>query len=353
MDRRPEASAIAAEAADRDEHAAFDRSVAEVAVEVASRAPSIHNTQPWSWEFGADGLALRADRSRQLVVADPDGHSLMISCGAALTLTEVGLRAAGWTVTTLRLPDSNDPELLARFSNPRRMQVSETDRGRVAAALRRHSDRRPFSLEPIPDEALESLRAAADGDGVHVHFPTREEERVNLAVAVSWADRIERHDAEYVAEMARWLRDEEVHADGVPLTAVPKVAAGHPRHTDVPLRDFELGVSGRELIEQDVDEHPVIAVLLADSDSPLQQLHAGEAMMKLMIQAEIIGVASCPLSQAVDLVAFRSRLQALMDWQAYPQMMLRLGYPSAPTGPTSRAPRRSVRSMLHDSDVRP
>jgi hypothetical protein len=80
----------------------LDPASVEAAVAVAIRAPSIYNTQPWRWEFGPDGLDLRADRTRQLPVVDPDGHSLLISCGAALTLAGYGLRAAGWTVTTAR-----------------------------------------------------------------------------------------------------------------------------------------------------------------------------------------------------------------------------------------------------------
>jgi nitroreductase len=40
-----------------------------VAAQVAQRAPSVFNTQPWRWRAGADLLELHADRSRRLVVA--------------------------------------------------------------------------------------------------------------------------------------------------------------------------------------------------------------------------------------------------------------------------------------------
>jgi hypothetical protein len=74
----------------------LDRATVEAALPVAVRAPSIHITQPWAWRLGRDGLALLGDRTRQLEVADPDGHSLQVSCGAALYLTELALRAGGW-----------------------------------------------------------------------------------------------------------------------------------------------------------------------------------------------------------------------------------------------------------------
>jgi nitroreductase len=257
----------------------LDRSTAEAAVAVAVRAPSIHNTQPWRWQLGPGGLTLLADRSRQLAVADPDGHSLLISCGAALHLTQVGLQAEGWQIETTLLPDSADPDVLARF--------------------------RPVG-------------------------------------------RHEREDEAYVEEMSRWLRDPDVHvlSDGVPLEAIPHVAAGSPRHTDVPLRDFEVGVTGRQLIERDVDERPVIAVVLTQSDTAVDHLRSGQAMMRLMIEAELRGLASCPLSQAVDFAAFRTRVQGVMGWIGFPQMMLRIGYPSAPTSELARTPRRLPSAVL-------
>jgi len=349
MDSNADPAAAPSAGASKTALAGWDRAAAEAVVEVASRAPSIHNTQPWMWEAGPSGLDLRADRTRQLAVADPDGHSLLISCGAALTLTELALRASGWAVGTDRLPDPADADLLARFTLTRRVEPTESDRDRVAAALARHSDRRPFSGDAVPQDAVEALREAAAGPGVYAHFPIRAEEQLNLAVAVSWADRVERDDAAYIAEMTRWLRDKDVHADGVSLDAVPKVEPGHPRHTDIPLRDFEIGVSGRELIAQDVDERPLIAVVLSHADSPAHQLQAGESMMRLMIKAQLLGVASCPLSQAVDLLAFRSRLQALMGWQGYPQMMLRVGFPLPSAQPLARTPRRPVSAVLVDA----
>ena len=84
--------------------ARLEPSAVTAALEVAVRAPSIHNTQPWRWRLDPDGLDVLADRERQLRVADPDGHSMLLSCGAALYLTELGLRATGLEIETSCCP---------------------------------------------------------------------------------------------------------------------------------------------------------------------------------------------------------------------------------------------------------
>jgi nitroreductase len=339
---------VSVRAAESDEGATttpLHRAGIESIIAVANRAPSIHNTQPWSWHLSASRLCLRADRDRQLRVADPDGHSLLISCGAAVALTELGLRTLGRQVRTRLLPDPSDPDLVAEFTLGAPEPTSDSELELFGAARRRQSDRRPFSSRQVPSEAVEVLRAAAAAPGVHADFPVRDEQRVNLAVAVGWADRTETKDPEYLAEMNRWLRESDVSTDGIPAGAVPHVVPGQLRHTDVPLRDFEVGVSGRLLIERDVDERPLIAVLLTESDSATEQVRAGEAMMRLMLQAELLGLGTCPLSQAVDLVAFRNRIQTLMGWQGLPQMMLRIGYPVGGAQP-ARTPRRPVADVL-------
>jgi nitroreductase len=326
----------------------LDEATVLAALEVAVRAPSIHNTQPWAWELRSDELVLRADRSRQLAVADPDRHSLLISCGAAAHLTELGLRAQGYAIETALLPDPADPDELASFRVTAAGEPDDAAGEAVEAALRRRSDRRPFALQPVPDELVEQLQLAGSEPTVHVHVPTRADERIDLAVAVSWADRVERDDEAYKAEMNRWLRDPEVHAliDGVPVGSIPRVEPDSPRHVDVPLRDFEVGVTGKLLIDRDVDEKPLIAVIITDSDSAIEHLRTGIAMMRLMIAAELRGISTCPLSQAVDFAEFRSRVQRAMGWVGAPQMMLRVGYPTAPTAELPRTPRRGPASVL-------
>lgn len=55
----------------------------ENALRAATRAPSVHNTQPWRFVVDAPVVEVHLDRERVLAVADPAAREARMSCGAA------------------------------------------------------------------------------------------------------------------------------------------------------------------------------------------------------------------------------------------------------------------------------
>ena len=90
-----------------------DTDTLRAAVQLACRAPSLHNSQPWQWVSEGAGLHLYVDRSRILYSADKFGREAHISCGAVLDHLRVAMAAAGWTADVDRFPDTNNPDQLA------------------------------------------------------------------------------------------------------------------------------------------------------------------------------------------------------------------------------------------------
>lgn len=85
-------------------------------VHYAVLAPSGHNTQPWLFAVSGDSLELFADRTRTPPVVDPEDRALVISCGAVLFHFRIALRRFGYAGSIETLPDSTQPDLLARIA---------------------------------------------------------------------------------------------------------------------------------------------------------------------------------------------------------------------------------------------
>ncbi len=320
----------------------FDVESVTAAVQIAERAPSIHNTQPWRWILDDNGLTVAPDPERHLAVADPDGHSMNISVGAAVGLTELALAAQGWQTTTT--VDADGTALIVPIG---RGAPDPDDEQAVDLALERRSDRRQFAPVEVSEDDMETLRVAGHDGDARIEFPHGRDQRVTLAVVLGQADRFSADDPAYVAEMQHWITDPQVHADsGIPLSNLPHVPEGAQRRLETPQRNFEVGVTGQQLIDTDVIEKPLIAVVLTDADQPRDHIHAGRAMMRLMIAAQGLGLSTCIMSQAVDLPAFRTRVQNMMSWVGHPQVMLRVGRPFEPIDRIPLTPRRPVSAVL-------
>ena len=92
-----------------------DRTVT-TAIDLATRAPSVHNTQPWRFVVRDGGLDIMADWSRRLTVLDPRGRQLLMSCGCAVLNARVAMAAAGHGVIVERFGDPTRPDLIARIA---------------------------------------------------------------------------------------------------------------------------------------------------------------------------------------------------------------------------------------------
>jgi hypothetical protein len=192
--------------------------VATYVVGAAVCAPSVHNTQPW-W-FTADGpeISLHADASRQLMVVDPGGREMMISCGAALFTARLALRSLGYIPGVCVLPDPGQPLLVARVSWQGRAAPTEHEQRLFDQVLRRRTHRGGFDPLPLAPGLLAALRE----DGARLRIVTGEGDRAVLAAAVETAERALWLDSAYVQELASWVSPPgSTRRDGVPHTACP------------------------------------------------------------------------------------------------------------------------------------
>ena len=306
------------------------------AVELASLAPSVHNTQPWRFTWDGSALTVHEDPARSLPVLDPTGRERRISCGSVVLMARLAFAALGYDVEAELHPwTADDPYRLATLHVRGRTEAAPEDRALAEAIPRRTTDRDPFDARPLPAELLTALHAAAEQEGAFLHVLGEESRSVTveLQVLLSHADDSQRADPAYLEELAAWRRERE--AEGVPARALPSVPA-ELRGSSWALRDFTAAEphSPAAATEPPPAEHPAVVVLMTRGDGPDDWLTAGQALGRVLLRATVDFVAAQPLTQVLEVPVLRARMRHVLGGVAHPQMLLRLGYGHA--GPTSR-----------------
>jgi len=315
------------------------RYILREAAAIASLAPSIHNTQPWQWVVHERDAELYADRNRQLAATDPDGRSLMLSCGVALQHARVALRAAGYVPDVARMPDPAHPDLLARITVGAESPASAQDTRDYQSMLIRHMDRRPFAHQVPPVEALQELATAAEEGGAHLHL-VRPEQVTTLVLAVSRAGEVERAEPGYRRELHDWTNRDAGTGEGLPAGVLPEAAARR-----VPIRDFAPDEERAELPEEPevADTYARYAVLYGDRDDAPHWLRGGEALGSALLAVVRHGLAVSPYSDPIEVLATRQLIaREILAGLGAPYLVLRIGVASPEEPPRARTARRPV-----------
>jgi nitroreductase len=308
-------------------------------VELASRAPSIHNTQPWYWRMTADGLDLLADRARQLRFADPEGRNLAISCGAALHHLKVAADALGWETEICRLPDGPASSVLARVLL-RRGVPSEQAEVDLRAIDKRCTDRRRFTSWPVPVERLQHLADIAAEHGVSAVPLLAVTERFRAELLVGRAVERQAADPQFALEMQAWV-DHSSRA-GIPSTALP-----HDVTTATGARPSRFGPGLARETDALIEGADGLIVLCSGADDIGAWLRAGEGLSALWLAATSQGLSVVPLSQVVEVPETRQGLQQdVLGGLTHPLILVRIGWQAISRSQLPRTSRRPAPDVV-------
>ncbi|KLO29754.1 NAD(P)H nitroreductase [Mycolicibacter heraklionensis] len=326
--------------------AAAVRETIRTALLLAARAPSVHNSQPWRWRVdpapSAPRLDLYVEPDLQLRSVDPDGRGMILSCGAALHHCVVAFAALGQQVKVHRLPDPTHPDHLASIElcppGPEQ-DLSQVDVALAAAIPRRRTDRRYFSGWPVAaaDIALMGARAARAGVMLRQVDAL---DRLNAVVARAVFEH--RTDYDYLAELTTWSGRYGSVA-GVPAESVPAPDAG----AAIPGRFFAGPALAQPPGAVPAEDRAVMLALGTETDDRLAQLRSGEATSVVLLTATALGLASCPVTEPLEIAETRAAVRRdVFGTSGYPQMLLRVGWAPINADPLPATPRRFLNDTV-------
>lgn len=292
----------------------LDPSLLEELIAEVRLAPSVHNIQPTRWRLiGGDTLLLLEDVARRLPAADPSGHDVRLSHGAAieglsLALGRRGLRIA--EVEPVAEPtESGGLQPVARIAIA---AGSELD-GLADLVTARTSWRGGFRPIDQAGEAALYMFSAMAGDVQLV----RGAESIDAIARL--ADEAGFHflcDDAHRAELLRWMRlsrsDPAYERDGLSAEAMamPGIVAFGTRLVLGPLFPLlrRLGLAATLASERGKFANSAIALFhRPEGEDPLV---TGRAFYRAWLTLTAQGLVACPVSVLADWPASNRSLAA-------------------------------------------
>ncbi|MGV9712662.1 Acg family FMN-binding oxidoreductase [Gordonia sp. NPDC003424] len=328
-------------------------------------AANPHNTQPWIFAIGADGIDLYADPTRVMPIMDSDGRERMVGFGCAIENMVVAARARGLAAEVTPIPDGS-PGHVAHIGV--RPAVSAPTEDLAPAVGRRHSNRGPYASRPVSAEILAALAnhpagtfGTVDPEIVWITDPDR---RRALGALYVEATQAIIDDTPMSEESFAWFRnnrgDIDAHRDGLTLDAQ---GMGSAMLAAAKILPAQSRTSGDEFwLKTTREVHTATAaaygiVRVPDVGDPESRLAAGRLIQHVHLAATAQGLAMQHMNQITERIArdaaqghpdrFGSRWSAIIGIpQSRALVSLRIGYPQHSAG---LSPRRALSDVTRAS----
>ncbi|WP_101949611.1 NAD(P)H nitroreductase [Mycobacterium sp. 3519A] len=316
-----------------------DTEIIRKAVRLACRAPSLHNSQPWRWVLEGTALHLFADPYRVPRATDASGRETLMACGAVLDHLRVAMAAAGFVAHVERFPNPNNLLHVASIEFTPLEYVTDGHRQRANAILLRRTDRLPFAPPPDWDTFEPALHDTVRSDRVRIDV-IPDDRRSELAEASQLTESLRLYDSSYHAELEWWTAGFAL-SEGIPRSSL--VSAAESDRVDVG-RSFPV-THHRERRPEVDEDHAKVAALSTYDNTPHSVLECGEMLSAVLLDAAMVGLATCTLTHITEVPASRDIVAELIGHSTQditPQVLIRIGRAPSIEDVPPPTPRRPV-----------
>jgi nitroreductase len=315
----------------------------------ARLAPSIHNIQPTRWRLLPDGsVMLLDDTTVRTPYADPTGHDVRVSHGAALEGMSLALDRRGLAIATLSVAE---PQSGSRYA-PVCMATVVAAEGAdplSAAVFRRMSWRGRFRPSAADEIDFDRITAVRD-DVICIRY------KPAIDRIARWADEAElffiRRDA-YRRELLQWMRLSRrdplyrrsgLNRESLAMSAIEALGAGFVLGSLFAPLD-RLGLAA-PLISDRAKSSSAAAIVLLHRPVGEDPLVTGRHFYRAWLELDRVGLAACPISALADHPVISGELSKLAGVGAGRRLVnvFRAGPP--PGAPTARHFRQPVDELI-------
>ena len=310
-------------------------------IELASLAPSGHNTQPWSIKINQPNYwTVKLAPDRLLSVVDPDNRESWLSIGAFLENLALAANDFGYDVEINSSKSVATVDVILKIAKKQPFPLEKIEQRRTL--------KKSFLSRPLSKNDLSRLlgKQATWCE----YFPMESTTGKFLSEITLEANRlqVQRDDAQ--AELADWIRwtrrDAAQRQNGLTPAGMEMPEWLRWYAQNFLSREDVLGASFREqtlkMVEQQVRQGAGWLIIRGSSSSITDLVATGRVLQSIWLRAKVMNIALHPMTQALEEAQPRELMASRFEQSAPVQFILRLGYvsdylpPVSPRMPLSR-----------------
>jgi hypothetical protein len=294
-------------------------------VRSAVKAPSSHNTQPWSFAKEAEGICIEPDFNRALPVADPEHRELLISLGCAVETAMIAAKFYGYN--PIFCVESVGDNHKIRILLSKIEHVNQLDLYPYIKS--RQTTRNLYKNASIAFEDIEKLRKTVTETGVNIHFYFGKNEIKQFSPYIAEANAIQMSNPEFIKELIKWMRFSEREAmengDGLYSACIGIPSMGRMLGSFVLKNAITVNSENKRLLKQ-LECTSTIALFTTSANYTLDWVKTGMAFQRFALVSTQLGLNHSYFNSPCQIFQVKEKMINDLRLDGFPQLLIRLGY---------------------------
>lgn len=297
-------------------------------VELAVKAPSGHNTQPWLFRSEGKEIIILPDFSKELPVVDGDHRELFISLGCAAENLCVSAAAFNF-LTEVRIEPLPNQSAAIHIHLERSAETLEAPLHREV--LSRQTNRSVYSGEIIQDEVLNSLTDIHTEPDAHFYLYKNGSDTYNtLKEFIRKGNEVQMNDPAFKEELKSWMRYNKKHSystcDGLSYAVFG--APNLPKFLSKAIMSSVLKSSIQNKGDmKKLASSSHLALFTTRNNTIGEWIRLGITLQRFLLKATSQNITTAFLNQPCEVKELAEEIQKELPVNGtYPTLLLRIGY---------------------------
>src|SRR3989344_5798328 len=301
-------------------------------VNFAVLAPSSHNSQPWRFVVGNDGISIFTEYKRALPHSDKNNRQLFISLGCALENLLIAADYYGFEASYEYEKTNNEIKVFLK-----RTRKPVGGRNHLIFSIpKRHTNRGKYS-QIVPDKTILEKLQSHSNSNIQILFTTEKETIKKIAEIVVEALVTAMDDKMFREELSHFVKPNTTNSPlGMPAfgfgisTPISLIAPKLLKYVNMNK------LSRKQDLELLKNHTPALGVIATTEDNPRAWIEAGKIYESIALSAEENNLKTAPMAAVIQIDNFYKDLQSVLNTHLRPQIFFRLGYCQTTSPPSPR-----------------